>query len=148
MKNHGVSRTIRRQQWRTAGLCTECGADPLPDTKLCQIHTNSVSRRKAKFREEVKLAVLSHYSKGNPRCGCCGETELDFLTIDHIEGGGNKHRKQVGGIFTLWLKKQGYPNGYRVLCFNCNIARGLFGTCPHERVAKGEGVVNPFPTVS
>jgi len=30
-----------------------------------------------------------------------------------------------------WLKKQGYPKGYQVLCFNCNFA-SAWGVCPHQ----------------
>jgi hypothetical protein len=26
------------------------------------------------------------------KCVCCGETERDFLTLDHINGGGGQHR--------------------------------------------------------
>lgn len=26
----------------------------------------------------------------------------------------------------------GFPPTYRLLCHNCNMARGLYGTCPHE----------------
>jgi hypothetical protein len=32
------------------------------------------------------------------------------------------------------LKRRGYPQeGYTILCFNCNLSRGFFGYCPHER---------------
>jgi hypothetical protein len=31
-----------------------------------------------------------------------------------------------------WLRNQGYPNGFRTLCHNCNLARGFYGYCPHE----------------
>lgn len=132
--NKSRAKSQNRKIWRESKLCVECGQDPLPNTTLCQKHTIALTARKDKYRREVKLAALRHYSSGDPKCSCCGETETDFLTIDHIAGGGNKHRKEVGGIFTIWLRKQGYPEGYRVLCFNCNIARGLFGTCPHERL--------------
>jgi hypothetical protein len=33
----------------------------------------------------------------------------------------------------VWLRDNGWPEGYRVLCHNCNSARGLYGYCPHER---------------
>jgi ribosome-binding ATPase YchF (GTP1/OBG family) len=32
---------------------------------------------------EKRLLVLKHY--GN-RCSCCGETEIEFLAIDHVNG--------------------------------------------------------------
>ena len=44
------------------------------------------------------------------------------LQLDHIEGGGNKDRqaKGTGSTFYAWLKRNGYPPGYQVLCANCN----------------------------
>jgi hypothetical protein len=87
------------------------------------------------YRVKLRLEVLSHYSNGEPKCACCKESQIEFLAIDHINGGGTKHRKRIGGgMHTyLWLKKQGYPKGYRVLCHNCNQAYGFFGYCPHNK---------------
>ena len=72
-------------------------------------------------------------------CACCGEDRPEFLTIDHIHGGGNRHRRELkrnGGVsFYCWLIQQGFPEGYRTLCMNCNFARGNYGYCPHEQEA-------------
>ena len=87
-------------------------------------------------RRQLKVEVLSHYSSGVPACSCCGEREVAFLAIDHIDGGGTKHRatiKTPGSHFYSWLKKFGFPIGYRVLCHNCNFSYGAFGYCPHTR---------------
>lgn len=95
---------------------------------------------KLKNHAETKEKVFSHYSPAGIRCACCGETELKFLSIDHIEGGGNKHRKAIGrgagGTFYRWIIKEGYPPGYQVLCYNCNLAKGFFGRCPHQDAKK------------
>lgn len=91
--------------------------------------------RKKKFREwygHLREEVLNAYGR---KCQCCGEVRLEFLTIDHIHGGGNKHRKQLGNgtAFFVWLKENGFPKeDYRTLCMNCNWARGRYGYCPHE----------------
>lgn len=71
------------------------------------------------------------------KCACCGESHPSFLGIDHIDGNGNQHRRthtngRAGDAFYRWLKKYDYPNGFRILCWNCNMARGFFGRCPHE----------------
>ena len=82
---------------------------------------------------ELKRLVLNNYSENNLRCSCCGETELEFLTINHINGGGVYHRKQLGGgNFYRWLKRNNYPEGYNVLCSNCNSSLGYYGYCPHR----------------
>jgi len=87
------------------------------------------------YRNKIKMMVLEHYGM---KCNCpggCDVTEPKFLTIDHISGGGKKHRESIGrtgGDFYAWLVKNNYPEGFQVLCFNCNCAKGFFGKCPHE----------------
>jgi hypothetical protein len=57
------------------------------------------------------------------------------MSLDHIGGGGGKHRAAIGrsGLTYLqWLRTNHYPEGYRVLCFNCNQSIGHRGFCPHD----------------
>ena len=56
---------------------------------------------------------------------------MEFLSIDHINGSGLKHRQRVGYNLYGVLKREGFPFGYRVLCMNCNFAMGHFVGCPH-----------------
>jgi predicted restriction endonuclease len=83
-----------------------------------------------KFRQQV----LKMYGG---KCACCGEAHQEFLQIDHIDGTGADHRKSgcgVGHRFYRWLVKNGCPrDNYRLLCSNCNWARGRYGYCPHEQ---------------
>ena len=83
-------------------------------------------------RKKVKEMVFDHYGRS---CQCCGETAMEFLTIDHIGGGGNKHREEIGRSYTYpWLVSNGFPDGFRTLCMNCNFAVGHGdGVCPHSR---------------
>lgn len=88
-------------------------------------------------RERLRSVVLSHYSCGVPSCACCGENALEFLAIDHIDGGGAKQKRELGGCGSRlyrWLRQNHYPEGYRVLCHNCNASRGLYGYCPHTHL--------------
>lgn len=62
------------------------------------------------------------------KCACCGEGWLDYLHIDHINSGGREHRRQVYNVYRD-LQKRGYPDGYQVLCANCNMAKER-GGCP------------------
>lgn len=82
---------------------------------------------------KLKRIIISHYSKEDNKCACCKERHLEFLSIDHIKGGGTKHRKEIGaGNFYIWIIRNNFPDGFRVLCFNCNWAMRL-GKCPHKR---------------
>lgn len=101
-------------------------------------HRAQLVERSRKNRRKMKHDVLAHYSGGEPRCACCGEKTIEFLSIDHVHGGGKKHFKKLGRIgtpFYQWLKLKNYPKGYGVLCLNCNFAKGHYGKCPHQNGA-------------
>ncbi len=75
-------------------------------------------------------------------CACCGETEQEFLQLDHIHGGGRAHLRELirngkgGAGVTLYraVRFEGYPKDkYRLLCSNCNFVRKNGRSCPHER---------------
>lgn len=68
------------------------------------------------------------------KCTCCGENEIRFLTLEHINHDGKEHRKNSGGNTGMWLEiiKQGFPPQYTVLCFNCNCSEGQGKPCPHK----------------
>jgi uncharacterized protein with PIN domain len=90
------------------------------------------------LRIKLRHEVLSHYAGDDLKCACpgCGERTIEFLCIDHIDGGGHLHRLEIGlGSETLykWLKRNNFPPGFQVLCANCNGAKQYHGMCPHER---------------
>lgn len=85
-----------------------------------------------KFRAKRRAAVLSAYGS---KCACCGETTPEFLAVDHVLGGGRKHKRSLHNHLYEWLVKSGFPAGFRLLCHNCNQARGAYGYCPHERAS-------------
>ena len=102
-------------------------------------HTYEIKEREKKYRHGLKTQCLIHYGGNPPRCVCCDETHIEFLTIDHINGGGNKHRRELFGVkvggwhFNLWLIKNNFPEGYQIMCFNCNCGRVQNnGVCPHK----------------
>ncbi len=91
-------------------------------------------RYNAKVREyaqRLRLLVLSHYCGGiEPICCECGFTDIRALSIDHINGGGNQHRRSLGDGLCVgpqyvyqWLKNNGFPSGYQVLCMNCQFIK-------------------------
>ena len=95
-----------------------------------------INIRSSELRLQARLEVINHYGG---KCTCCGEDELEFLCIDHINGGGKKHREEINStnIYT-WLINNNYPEGFRVLCHNCNMSLGIYGYCPHEIRRKNE----------
>ncbi len=102
-----------------------------------QKHKNKIITQKInankKRRHIAKLDCVFHYSNGTNCCECCGENHIEFLSIDHISGNGRKHRKEIKEYLPIYLKKNNYPLGFRILCYNCNLAIGFFGYCPHKK---------------
>ena len=90
-------------------------------------YVKEYSRRRRKI-------ILQFYGGNPPKCKCCGESIIQFLCIDHINGGGSKHRKEMGqsgSNLYRWIVKNDFPKGFQVLCNNCNMAKGFYGECPH-----------------
>lgn len=92
------------------------------------------NRRKSSknCRLKIRQIVLDHY--GN-RCSCpkCPETNPLFLSIEHLNGHGKKHRKERGdyGVYRDIIDS-GFPSNITLLCFNCNFAKyHNGGICPH-----------------
>ncbi len=101
-------------------------------------HSEARKQYNKESRQKMKLEVLQHYSNLDiPCCACCGESIIEFLCIDHLNGNGNVHRKEIGSShgrnMYRWLKQNNFPPGFQVLCWNCNTAKGLYGQCPHQR---------------
>lgn len=82
----------------------------------------------------LKLAALQRIGMF---CACCGEDEIDFLTIDHKNVDGKQHRQSINSrnIYE-WLRNNDYKCDFELqtLCYNCN--HGSYrsgGVCPHKR---------------
>jgi hypothetical protein len=95
--------------------------------------------RMAEYYLGTRLRVLTHYSGGSMRCACCGEGEIEFLGIDHVNGDGAQHRREVRpSAIYRWLIKHKFPPGIQVLCHNCNLAKGYYGVCPHHDASSAD----------
>lgn len=119
----------RRSARAANGLCTHCDTPIKPGRTMCVTHLNSKNAR----RLQLKIDAINHYG-GKCVCPKCAIADVRFLTIDHINNDGNLHRKHIGNkiVFYQWLKNNKYPEGFQVMCFNCNCGRNINGgICPH-----------------
>lgn len=75
----------------------------------------------------LKSLVLGHYSNNKQECAYCGFDDIRALSIDHINGGGLAHRREIGtnAGFYRWLRQENYPEGYQVLCMNCQFIKRI-----------------------
>lgn len=72
-------------------------------------------------RQKRKVRLLEHYGT---KCSKCGFDDIRALSIDHIEGNGAEHRKEVpGGKLYGWLIRQHFPTGFQTLCMNCQFIK-------------------------
>ncbi len=136
----------------SAGMCPNCSSDDIPTGKtLC----SSCLKKSTNHYHGRRDAVLNAY--GN-RCACCGESQAEFLTVDHVNNDGSKHRqnyrpwskaksrRESGASVYNDIIKLGFPPDFQILCWNCNLAKAKHGQCPHQRmrcetptVAEGTG---------
>ena len=96
-----------------------------------------VRKREVMNTEQLKRVVFDYYSDGKLECACCGEKEYKFLTLDHKDNDGNEDRRQhpnqaTGKKLYARLIKNKFPEKFQLLCFNCNMRKGIDGICPHE----------------
>lgn len=130
-------RSLRYQRkLKASGLCTQCRTPREKYAWLCNVCHEKSTYRIRRCNSNAKTNVIAAYGGA---CVCCGETERDFLTIDHALGNGAQERRLLnngtGARFYQSLRRRGYPKEYyRLLCMNCNFAIGHFGACPHNRL--------------
>ena len=99
-------------------------------------HKEVYAKRAYHEHRRRRMVIINGYGG---KCVCCGESNPFFLALDHVEGGGGKERREHSPTTTsnahLYPKiiADGFPPKYRILCHNCNLARGFYGFCPHER---------------
>lgn len=99
--------------------------------KWRRVHVEDRKVYRRAWNQSRRKEVLAHY--GN-RCACCGEDTYEFLDIDHIAGYDRASGEpRAGGELLTWLKQNGFPPGFQVLCSNCNNAKGRHGICPHQK---------------
>lgn len=120
------------------GMCLRCRAVlPVEGKKHCQRCLDFMNRpeeveRKKVYRRGIRKEVIEGYGG---KCTCCGEANLGFLSLDHVNNDGKAHREEVGAAIqtVFWARKNGYPNNLTVLCYNCNLGRQFNGgVCPHK----------------
>lgn len=95
------------------------------------VKANPDKRRKNALAYYYRLQFAAIEAYGGYRCEWCGIDEPLVLTLDHVENDGADHRRSITGSATKgtghrlykWLRENGYPPGFQVLCYNCNMGK-------------------------
>lgn len=115
--------------------CTKCNRPYDTQYKMCD-HCRLVKNKVSLARyHRIRKTVFDMYGG---KCVCCGEANEYFLTLDHINGGGNQDRLKNGNKGTEIYKeiyKKGYRDDLQLLCMNCNFGKSRNkGICPHKGI--------------
>jgi hypothetical protein len=134
---------VGRRGSKSIKLCRLCYNAHMRAYRLANPeHVIAERKRGREWWQKLRHEVIMAY--GGYNCACCGETEPLFLSIDHVFNDGAKHRREIAvtskgngkgaSSRTLqWLKQNGFPAGFQVLCMNCNMGKQRNGgICPHK----------------
>ena len=124
-------------------LCEECYSSYLY-LKHMNKKTIYNSTKAKKYNQKIRIDCLKHYSKGSLKCAKCGYGDLRALTIDHICGDGYEHRKKIKTRqIGHYLKSHNYPEGYQVLCMNCQMIKKYDNNeMPYSKRSNGQNESN------
>lgn len=92
----------------------------------------AIIERARQATADLRAEVIAAYG-GHCACPGCHVHHAELLTIDHVNGGGNEHRRSIGRgskDFYRWLKRNGYPAEFQALCGSCNLAKSDRDKCP------------------
>ena len=103
--------------------CYNCNLGAATNNKTCP-HIKVTNIPKVSIIKNLHKKVLLKYGGV---CTSCKETELKFLTIEHINGDGSKEIrekfKEQKYAFYNHLLNMDKRNDIEVLCFNCNCSK-------------------------
>jgi len=90
-------------------------------------HKQRKNRKTKEYRDSLRLEILDAYSNGSIACVRCGYGDVRALDLDHVNHNGGNHRKKAGTTYDIYteLKRDNFPEGYQVLCRNCNWIKEL-----------------------
>jgi len=133
---------IRGHPARSYKVICKHGIQPKSSCKKCNNEDNKQRRLKnppdletrikqAKntrlLNRKKRVKVIKYYGNNQIVCVRCGFKDMRALSLDHKNGNGNKHRKSLGlgsgSEFYNWIIKNNYPDGYQVLCMNCQFIK-------------------------
>ena len=108
---------VEKSEWHKQNY-KRIKSDPVLYTKR-----KSLNRKNAiAYQHRLHDAILGAYGR---ICVCCGEQQVKFLSIDHVNEDGKDHRRKKGQSAGWWrhVRDQGFPADFQILCYNCNIGK-------------------------
>jgi len=105
--------TDKYHERKAAGTCCRCDEPVVNGQPTCEGHTAMAAAN----RKALRNKVLKRYGG---KCRRCKETRIDQLEMSRIPSKADPATKGMGGHhINWWLKKNGFPKGFRILCQTC-----------------------------
>jgi hypothetical protein len=101
-------------------------------------NNNTAKRIREYDVQRNKNAKLDAISTYGGKCASCGETEPEFLTLDHVNDDGCTHRKKEPFSRNIWrwAKANDFPKALQLLCMSCNTAKTRTATATRAKLRK------------
>lgn len=130
------------------GFCRCRKFKPEVGKKFCAECLERGRDAQRRSKAQATTTIINHF---DGKCACCGESLLQFLTIDHVNNDGHIERKlhnNSGNIEYIRLAKRIAANEVitdrQLLCYNCNLGKARNGgTCPHQFNGLDMNIINP-----
>ncbi len=93
----------------------------------------AIRRRESLRRREIKEIVITAYGG---KCSHCGETNHEFMTLDHVNDDGKSHRdtEPTARNSWKWAKSRNFPATLQLMCMSCNMAKTRTSSSSRSRL--------------
>jgi len=123
---NGKKKCSKCRQWKviknfSKNCAIKCGLES--QCKKCQ--------QALLFKETRRIRIICMLGYGG-RCICCGENNIELLTIEHIRNKRFNHIRGNTRIIMKELIRLRFPKDHTVLCFNCNMSTANGTPCIHS----------------
>jgi hypothetical protein len=119
-----VARKWRKEHPEACSV-SHCHRPKIYNRSLCFYHKEIVYDQNMRKKASRKVEVLTHYGPEHKlQCSWlrCDVTDIDMLSLDHINNDGAEDRRKNAGASGDALYRQaardGLPKGFQTLCFN------------------------------
>ena len=85
-----LSKFYIRSNGKLDSHCKKCRLEITRTWQIANFEKVKISQRNK--HRKIRKRVIEIYGG---KCECCGETRYEFLALDHIYGGGTKHKKEL-----------------------------------------------------
>src|SRR5208337_5073104 len=110
-----------RQEKRSKGICLTCSQPAVPNRARCKKCSDKDAKKSLGINVQAKIEVLTHYGN-NKELQCCWPnctiTDIDMLTLDHINNNGAEERRKVrrtGVMLYRHIRTLDFPKDFQTL---------------------------------